>query len=56
MDNIIPFPKNNQNLNSIPTDIDEVEFKIQQLKNHHINETLTTIVPMLFSYLESAGF
>lgn len=56
MDNVIPFPKNNNNPNTIPLDIEEVDDKIQQLKNHHINETLATVIPMLFSYLESAGF
>jgi len=52
MDNVIPFPKNNK----IPADHDEVDLRIQNLKNHHINDTITVIVPMLFSYLESAGF
>ena len=52
MDNVIPFPKNNK----IPANHDEVDEKIQQIKHHHINETLTTIIPMLFSYLASAGF
>jgi hypothetical protein len=54
MDNVIPFPKNNQN--AIPTDIDEVESRLEQLKFHHINEAISVVVPILFSYLESAGF
>jgi hypothetical protein len=33
-----------------------VDEKIAQVKNHHINETLQAVVPILFSYLESAGF
>ena len=54
MDNVIPFPKNNKNI--IPADIEEVECRLQQLKHHHINEAISIVVPILFSYLESAGF
>jgi hypothetical protein len=53
MDNVIPFPKNN---NKIPADFEEVDEKISQVKNHHINDTLQMVVPVLFSYLETAGF
>jgi len=54
MDNVIPFPKHNQN--PIPVDLEEVDYRISQIKNHHINETLATVIPLMFSYLESAGF
>jgi hypothetical protein len=56
MDNVIPFPKNNNNPYSAPVNLEEVDSKIYQLKHHHINETLATVIPMLFTYLESAGF
>ena len=52
MDNVIPFPKNNK----IPVDEDEVDDKIAQVKYHHINETLQIVIPIMFSYLETAGF
>jgi hypothetical protein len=52
MDNVIPFPKNNKN----PTNEEEVEDKLSQVKNHHINDTLQLVVPIMFSYLETAGF
>jgi hypothetical protein len=54
MDNVIPFPIKNKI--PAPADLDEVGEKIAQVKNHHINETLQAVVPILFSYLESAGF
>ena len=54
MDNVIPFPIKNKI--PAPVDLDEVSEKIAQVKNHHINETLQAVVPILFSYLESAGF
>ena len=52
MDNVIPFPKNNK----IPADFEEVDDKILQIKNHHINDTLQSVIPILFSYLETGGF
>jgi hypothetical protein len=55
MDNVIPFPKKiNQSAGIL--NIEEVDEKISQLKYHHINEALVTVIPMLFSYLETAGF
>jgi hypothetical protein len=52
MDNVVPFPK----IGKIPADLEEVDDKISQIKNYHINETLQVVVPILFSYLESGGF
>jgi len=54
MDNIIPFPLKNKM--PAPLNLDEVDEKISHVKNHHVNETLQAVVPILFSYLESAGF
>ena len=54
MDNVIPFPKNNKQ-NNVPS-IDEIVDRMNDVKNLHINETLETVIPMLFSYLETAGF
>jgi hypothetical protein len=54
MDNVIPFPKNNKQQNVI--NLDEINEKMIDVKNHHINDTLEVVIPMLFSYLETAGF
>jgi hypothetical protein len=55
MDNVVPFPKSNKQLNN-PTSIDEIIEKLNDVKDLHINETLEVVIPMLFNYLETAGF
>lgn len=57
MDNIIQFPrKNGMEDKFLPTSEEEINSKIDLLKYHHIHETLATVIPMLFSNLEAAGF
>ena len=54
MDNVVPFP-NSKKQNSVP-EVEEIFEKMIDVKNLHINETLETVIPMLFAYLETAGF
>jgi len=54
MDNVIPFPINSRQQN-IPN-LEEISEKMIDVKNIHINETLETVIPMLFQYLDIAGF
>lgn len=56
MDNVIKFPKKNGRIGDSPTDAAEVEDKILNLKHHHINETLSTIIPSLFAQIDASGF
>lgn len=55
MDNIIQFPKKNKLVSDAPT-VEDVNNKMLNLKHHHVNETLSNIVPMLFASIDSAGF
>lgn len=56
--NVISFPnKGNFQLPvGAPTTDAEVASNVSQIKFNHINETLATIVPMIFSNIELAGF
>jgi hypothetical protein len=56
MDNVIQFPKKRNDLSAAPVEMEDVENKILNLRHHHINETLTTIIPSLFASMESSGF
>lgn len=53
--NIIPFPKVNVN-RQIPSTDAEIALNVNLIKFNHINETLETIIPMLFTNIELAGF
>jgi hypothetical protein len=55
MDNIIPFPKN-KIVAEHPRSVEEIDDRMLNLKNEHVNETLATVIPMLFSWLEVGGF
>jgi len=56
MDNVIQFPKKRDDLGAAPVEMEDVENKILNLRHHHINETLSTIIPSLFASMESSGF
>lgn len=56
MDNVIQFPKKRNDLGAAPLEMEDVENKILNLRHHHINETLATVIPNLFAALESSGF
>ena len=55
-DNVIKFPKKNERIGDAPTNELEVNDKILNLKHHHINETLSTIVPSIFAQIDASGF
>lgn len=52
--NVIRFPT--KNTRSIPKDEIEIANNIKLVKINHITETLSTIIPMLFTNIELAGF
>lgn len=53
--NVITFPKENKNPKKIPT-IDDINRSIDQMNLYHIQETIASIIPLLFNQIEVAGF
>lgn len=53
--NVIKFPAKNVRLIP-PIDEAEIALNIKMVKINHITECLTTIIPMLFTNIELAGF
>ena len=53
-DNVIQFP--NRMKGSVPKDSAEIQLNINMIKHNHINEALGTIIPLLFTNIELAGF
>ena len=56
MDNIIPFPKHNNNPKFTPNNLEEIDDRMKMLKYQHIFDTLDNIVPLLFQSIATAGF
>ena len=56
MDNVIKFPKKNTNEKFKPQNLEEIDERMQLMKMQHVGETISNVAPMLFSYLEAAGF
>lgn len=58
MDNVIKFPSRGKftGQQSSPINDEEVLTNVSMVKINHVNETLATIVPMLFNNMELAGF
>lgn len=58
MDNVIKFPTRGRFIDhpNTPQTDDEVVSSVSLIKINHVNETLATVVPMLFNNLELAGF
>lgn len=54
--NVIAFPTKHVHAGVAPKDDTEVALNVSQIKFNHINETLSVIVPMIFSNIELAGF
>lgn len=52
--NVIQFPMKNTRLT--PIDENDIANNIKLVKINHITEALTTILPMLFTNIELAGF
>jgi hypothetical protein len=57
-DNVIPFPRKNQNLSTMPApqSINEVEETVDVVRQVHIQQALEQVIPMLFDNLSLAGF
>lgn len=53
-DNVIQFPQRSKN--PVPKDDAEIALNMNMIKHNHINETLATIIPLLFTNIELAGF
>jgi hypothetical protein len=53
--NVIQFPSKNVRSN-FPKDSEEIASNIKLVKFNHVNETLQTIIPLLFTNMELAGF
>ena len=52
--NVISFPKTSIDPNHINED--EVEDRLELLKQYHIQETISIVIPSLFNQLEISGF
>lgn len=55
MTNVIQFPNRGKPTPEIPT-VEELALNVNMVKYNHINQTLETIIPMLFNNMELAGF
>jgi hypothetical protein len=53
--NVIQFPSKNIR-STFPKDSEEIASNIKLVKFNHVNETLQTIIPLLFTNMELAGF
>lgn len=53
--NIIPFPKKNINIKA-EVNIEDIQNNIEMMKHYHIQETIATIIPIIFNQLDIAGF
>lgn len=53
--NIILFPKTNQNIQHVP-EIEEIKQNLDMMKHYHIQETIGTLAPIIFNQLEISGF
>lgn len=53
--NVILFPKENKNLQKIIS-IDEIHHNVEQMSLYHIQETITNLIPLIFTQLEISGF
>jgi hypothetical protein len=56
MDNIIKFPNKKTPYVGEPRTIQDVDNMVDELKMHHVYETLQVLLPMLFTRLDAAGF
>lgn len=53
--NVIVFPRENKNIKKMIS-IDEINHNVEQMNLYHIQETIISIVPIVFNQLEVAGF
>ena len=53
--NVILFPKENKNIQKMIS-IDEINHNVEQMNLYHIQETISNMIPLIFTQLEIAGF
>jgi len=53
--NVIVFPRENKNIQKMIS-IDEINHNVEQMNLYHIQETITNLIPLIFTQLEIAGF
>jgi hypothetical protein len=53
--NVVVFPKENKNIKKMIS-IDEINHNVEQMSLFHIQETIGTLVPIVFTQMEIAGF
>jgi hypothetical protein len=53
--NVILFPKENKNIKKLIS-IDEINHNVEQMSLFHIQETIGSLVPIIFTQLDIAGF
>ena len=53
--NVVLFPKTRLNTNGVKA-IEEIEHNLEMMKHYHIQETIVTLVPIIFNQLDIAGF
>jgi len=61
MDNVIGLNKNNiiqfpGKTREAPKDVDDIIERVDTIKHLHVQEVLSTIVPMIFNHMSAAGF
>ena len=54
--NVIRFPKQNNNQNRDEAVIEEISRNVEMMKHYHIQETIANLAPIIFNNLEVAGF
>jgi hypothetical protein len=54
--NVIQFPKKNNNHNREEAVIEEITRNVEMMKHYHIQETISNLAPIIFNNLEVAGF
>lgn len=54
--NVVAFPKANVNIKDEVEFLKEITTNIETMKLYHIQETLSNLIPMIFTQLEVAGF
>lgn len=52
--NVVSFPKRHNNVKDIS--ISDIQHNMDMMKHYHIQETILTLVPIIFNQLDIAGF
>jgi hypothetical protein len=54
--NIVQFPKNNNQAQREEIVLEDIVRNVQTMKHYHIQETIASLAPIIFNNLEIAGF